>query len=232
MIVLITPTGGRPKQFKLCMEWMKNQTYTGKVLWIVVDDCEPMTTDSLLDNFRENWSIVKKYPKPVWRNGDNTQSRNLRVAINTLEFVPKEWIEAIFIIEDDDYYKPDYLEKMLFNLKGFEAIGQTKTIYYNLFYHTVTRNKNDRHSSLFQIAFTPIVLPIFEECLNHKFIDISFCKKLHNMNLFDGIPLSIGMKGLPGRAGIGVGHKMRGVSSDINNEILKKLIGDDFKFYL
>jgi len=45
MIALITPTGARPKQIRLCAEWMKRQTYNGSVLWIVVDDAIPITVD-------------------------------------------------------------------------------------------------------------------------------------------------------------------------------------------
>ena len=46
MIALITPTGARERQIQLCAQWMKQQTYTGDVTWIIVDEAIPVT-----DNF-------------------------------------------------------------------------------------------------------------------------------------------------------------------------------------
>jgi hypothetical protein len=229
MIVLITPTGSRPKQFELCMQWMKVQTYKGKVCWIVIDDCFPVTT-SKLDNFKDNWFIVKKYPKPIWKKGDNTQSRNLKVGIDIVKVLPD--VEAIFIIEDDDYYKPEYLQEMINRLKGFSLAGETKTVYYNLVSRSFKVNDNTGHSSLFQTCFTKSILPIFESCLTSSFIDIRLFKKVQNANLFEAGKLSIGMKGLPGRTGIGNGHRMKNGISDPDGEKLKELLGDDAKYYL
>jgi hypothetical protein len=133
MIVLITPTGGRPDQISICSHLMHKQTYQGKVVWIIVDDCIPQTTDFINVDFRENWTIIKIYPIPSWSSGQNTQARNILVGINTLlASYPKEEIEAIFIIEDDDYYKPVYLQRMTEQLKGFDIAGEINTIYYNV----------------------------------------------------------------------------------------------------
>jgi hypothetical protein len=231
MLVLITPTGSRPKQFELCMQWMKQQTYTGKVVWIVVDDCFPKTIDILNEDFRENWLIIKKYPKPLWEIGKNTQGRNLKIAIDIINVFPKDWVEAIYIIEDDDYYKPEYLQTMKYCLKGFTLAGEVKTVYYNIKYKMFKEMANTSHASLFQICFTADALPILEKYLNDGFIDINFCKNIKNINLFEANKLAIGIKGLPGRPGIGIGHRQKGIL-DINLNKLKELIGEDYKYYL
>lgn len=244
MIVLITPTGGREEQFKLCLNWMKRQTYTGRVLWIVVDDCNPKTTNSLNLNFRDNWTIVKKYPRPVWREGDNTQGRNLHYAVNVIKALPKGWIEGIFIIEDDDYYKPTYLEEMLKQLKGFDIAGQSNSIYYNVYTRVYKVHKNgdssSKHASLFETCFSVNVLSLFEECLNQKWIDVAFWKtgkeQGKSLNLFTNLQLAVGIKGMPGRHGIGIGHKLgmgfTGSKDTVDLSMLKTFVGEDYKYYV
>jgi hypothetical protein len=107
-IALITPTGGRPKQIQLCAEFMRKQDYKGKVLWVLVDDVLPNTVDCVdLVDFRKSWQIVKVFPSPVWSVGQNTQARNLLIGIEIVK--NHKDVEAVFIIEDDDYYNPQYL---------------------------------------------------------------------------------------------------------------------------
>jgi hypothetical protein len=235
MIALVTPTGARPKQIELCAKFMRNQDYTGKVLWVLVDDAEPVTTQNISLAFRENWTIWKIFPKPVWRDGQNTQARNLISGMN--EVKKFEDIEAIFIIEDDDYYCPCYLSVMMEKIKGHEVTGQVRTIYYDVVHKGWIRNGNMGHASLFQTAFTPASIHLFERvCKSRKiFIDAGFFKAMHlnKINLFEGKYLAIGIKGLPGRRGIGMGHRMDArMTADPEFAILKELIGEDYKYYL
>ena len=230
MIVLITPTGGREKQIQLCAKWMKEQTYTGSVLWVIVDDCSPRTTDFISSEFKEDWTIVKVYPKPVWEQGQNTQSRNLQAGLNA---IPKNVdISSIFIIEDDDYYKAKYLEIMTIMLESYDLCGETNTFYFNPKYNAGRRNHNNKHSSLFQTAFTPNLISEFERILinNIKFIDIELFKLKVKINLFTGLDLAVGIKGLPGREGIGNGHKLTTYHTQ-NNIRIEQLIGEDAKYY-
>lgn len=234
MIALITPTGGRPKQIELCSKFMKCQDYQGEVLWILVDDCMPITTDGIDNPFRENWKIIKLFPSPSWGVGQNTQARNLLVGV---EEVKKYEIEAIFIIEDDDYYSPRYLREMMNKIGNYKVIGELCTIYYNPIKQCYRNNRNRHHSSLFQTAFTPAMIPIFEMVCKsqQKFIDMIFYKNvaLHDIRFFEGENLSIGIKGLSGRQGIGAGHRMDvRMVPDHNRQELKRLIGNDFIYYL
>lgn len=130
MIALLTPTGGRPTQIRLLAKWMQRQTYTGQVLWILVDDCNPTTViDNMPSSFPPNWTIIKVFPRPVYQ-GINTQGRNLRAAITEL----KKWdkITSVFIIEDDDYYSPNYLRMMVAYLNDYDLVGEANSLYYDV----------------------------------------------------------------------------------------------------
>jgi len=236
-IALITPTGGREKQIELCAKYMKAQTYPGKVLWVIVDDCVPKTTESIKQGFKDNWDIIHVNPAPVWRAGQNTQSRNLKAAINE---VKKHEVSEIFIIEDDDWYSPEYLNVMREKLKGFQVAGEALTYYFNVEIKDGYRNQNHKHSSLFQTAFKTSALPAFERAIqNQKFIDLDFFRSLPSgvVNLFEGGDLAVGIKGLPGRAGIGSGHNIRSFKKPETTvferlQILKKMIGKDYLNYI
>lgn len=234
MIALITPTGGRPIQFKFCQHFMKNQTYKGEVVWVIVDDCWPVSTDLVKEDFKDNWTIIKVYPKPVWRAGWNTQGRNIKAGIDALINHTKE-LEAIFIIEDDDCYKTVYIEKMIKYLMGYSSAGEKNSVYYNVFFGGYVINDNTKHSSLFQTVITMDSLPWFEQCLGQKFIDFVFFSKAENVNLFNAGNLAIGMKGLPGRYGIGAGHTnamfWRNDRKDPEFKWLQSQIGDDASLY-
>ena len=229
MIGIITPTGARQSQINLCKIWMQRQTYTGQVAWIIVDDAYPRTIENVI---RPGWDVIKVYPEPRWMTGQNTQGRNIAAGVNTLLANFKD-IEAIFIIEDDDYYRPVYLEKMMQKLNGFDLIGERNTIYYNVYQRRHFTNPNNIHSSLFQTAFTLNAIPVLELSLENRFIDCALWRDVKNSFLFNDGNLAIGMKGMPGRGGIGAGHsKMRSMPEDRDMNYLKSLIGqEDAKLY-
>jgi hypothetical protein len=233
MIAAITPTGSRPNQFNLCSRWMQRQTYKGEVTWFIVEDCHPRTTDFITDDFKENWTIVKIYPTPLW-HGENTQARNISNGIYELfKKYKQSEIEAIFIIEDDDWYRATYLEEMMNHKSTFDLWGESNTIYYNVYYRRYAANNNFAHASLFQTAFSPKVFREFEDCYSQKFIDFVFWAKIANRNLFSAGNLAVGMKGMPGRGGIGAGHSRAfTMLVDQNCQYLGSLIGvDDAKLY-
>jgi glycosyltransferase involved in cell wall biosynthesis len=233
MIALITPTGGRKAQIHMLSMFMQNQDYNKQVLWVIVDDCTPETTQFIDDKgFKPKWMVIRLYPELHWERGQNTQARNLLAGIAEAE---KYDIEAVFIIEDDDYYPPNYLLEMMKRLEGFELAGETKTVYYNVKRLGWSRFNNVKHASLFQIAMKLSVLPLFKKiCLQHKkLIDIKLCKQVKNKNLFKAEPMAIGIKGLKGRAGIGIGHSdSRALFEDSSREKLKKLLGKDSEYYI
>lgn len=233
MIALITPTGARPFQFNLCQTWMLRQTYQSKVAWFIIDDSIPRSTDMVTDDFKPDWTIHKIYPMPLWIPGQNTQARNISAGINAMvNTYSQNEIEAIFIIEDDDYYKPIYLERMMANFQTFHLIGERNTIYYNVQWRRYITNSNTIHASLFQTAFKYEAIHIFIDCLPNKFMDLVFWSRVSNRHLFNENDLAIGMKGMPGRGGIGAGHsRAMNMRGDSNMAYLRNLIGEDVKYY-
>lgn len=227
MIALITPTGARAQQIKLCAKWMRNQTYKGEVVWIIVDDVIPTTTDFIEEGFKQNWKVVKRFPNnPVWVSGMNTQSRNLREGMEAISELPHE-VNSIFIIEDDDYYSPEYLEVMVEKLQHSKLVGEMKSCYYHIRSKKVYENKNTKHSSLFQTAFDVSLSRVFGNCLRGGFIDIKFWGKVtEDKELFlKNPPLSVGIKGMGGRNGIGAGHLL----ANRNYETYKEAANSDLK---
>jgi len=228
MIALITPTGARPDQIRLCSKFMKAQTIKD-VVWIIVDDALPRSTDFIKEDFKEGWTIEKIYPEPFWQFGQNTQGRNIAAAMQRVKELNPD---AIFIIEDDDYYSPTYIEKMLVKLQGYDLAGERNTIYYNVRLRRWCRNGNALWSSLFQTAFTMAVVPVFEKLYGEKFIDLELFKNIRNKNLFNDGDYGIGIKGQPGRAGIGAGHGwIRNMIPDPDMSKLREFIGEDYKYY-
>jgi len=235
MIALITPTGAREQQIKLCAQFMARQDYTGPVVWVIVDDALPHTTDFITTSFRAGWQIVNVYPQPPWQAGQNTQGRNIAAGIDALlANYARKTIEAIYIIEDDDYYRPCYLSAMRQRIEGYQLAGETHTIYYNLRLRRWIENQNAAWSSLFQTVFTLQALPTFTKLYQEKFIDYSFFQLIEQKkNLFRAGNLAIGIKGQAGRAGIGAGHGfIAHMLADPDGEKLRELIGNDANLYL
>jgi hypothetical protein len=241
MIALITPTGARPAQFELCQMFMRRQTFTGEVVWCIVDDAQPRSTEMVQADFKPGWTIIKIYPSPIWQHGQNTQARNIEAGMNALlANYQRADIEAIFIIEDDDYYRPVYLERMMARFADYKVLGEMNTVYYNVFYRNYFVNRNTSHVSLFQLAFRPEMIELFASNYRQQFIDFKFFEKLHSLlyvhrgevGLFNEGNLAIGMKGMPGRAGIGAGHgKLLNMRPDPQMLYLTHEIQDDAKLY-
>jgi hypothetical protein len=59
--------------------------------------------------------------------------------------------EYAFIVEDDDYYSPDYFERM--DINGHDFIGGLRTTYYNIKTKRYQHLHHDGRSSLFTTGF-------------------------------------------------------------------------------
>ena len=97
-ISVITLTGGREIAFTLCERWMKRQTLKPDE-WIVVDDYEKRTKCKM------GQKVIRR--KPFWRPGEMTLQKNLLEALKIVTG------DIILIIEDDDWYSPNYIENIL-----------------------------------------------------------------------------------------------------------------------
>ena len=219
-LTLLTTTGARPEAFALCERWMAAQTFRGPVRWVIVDDgAEPQ----IVSLSRDGWFVEVHRRRPYWSPGENTQGANLRHALEQIDAS-----ERVVIIEDDDWYAPGWLEVVDAQLRLFELVGEISAHYY----HVVSRRYRDmgnvKHASLCSTAMRGAALALFRAIVSRQetFYDILLYQKFTAHRLFDGRSV-IGMKGLPGRAGIGSGHD-RGFVGDVDasGEILRMWVGD------
>jgi len=237
-ITCITPTGDRPLAFALCRQWMAHQTRRPGQ-WIVVDDGKvPMALDEAFKIY-DFVKYVRREPRPD--DPQHTLALNLQA---TLPFIAGD---KIIIMEDDDYYAPEYIAEVARNLDRHEVVGITQAKYYHLptgGYHT---HQNASHCSLSETAFRNSFLPEFQEVLRERDasphpagtdVDLRIWRKVGSRGYRfsdSDKPLYLGIKGLPGRTGIGIGHNpsmYRGVRDTADRAMLKKWAPKDCQVYL
>lgn len=226
MLTLLTATGARPAAWALCERWMARQDYTGPVRWIIVDDGpepQPVTFR------RDGWQLVLVRPSPHWAPGQNTQARNLLKGLGAVDPA-----DSLVIIEDDDWYAPDWLSTVAAELQHAELVGEHRARYYNVQQRCGRQLVNTGHASLCSTAMRGSALRDFSDACRArpKFIDLELWRRARGRRLFGGHRV-VGIKGLPGRGGIGMGHEpeFRG-EADASGALLRDWIGEDAEVYL
>lgn len=235
MIDIITPSGDRPLQFSLCVEWMKRQTFTGPINWIIVDDSVEHYS---IPKMPDNWTVthIKKEKDPNIKN--STQAINIMCAIDHLKY------DNIVMVEDDDYYSPEWLEVCYNSLKTHSLIGRDNIIFYNMY----TKSYWDKSykgfdtNAMAQTALRSSLIPNLKNaCLLDMdptgMVDHNLWKSVDKNDkiLLERGPVEyvVGIKGLPGRAGMSNKHKQMLINSDNNFQALKSIIGiDAFEIYM
>jgi len=200
-IAAITTTRGDRGQFlEQCKKLMKNQTR--KLDFHFIIDYLPINDDiDLIDRFRLGIKLAKE---------------------NNVDFV--------FIIEDDDYYPYNYIEKMM-QFSNYDMIGCEQTIYYHLDQAASKLFVHPFRSSLFCTAFKlKAVTDFFYPPKTEPYLDIFLwqfaCQKLNYYLITE--PLAVGIKHNIGKRA-GNGHLMKYT----NLEGLKKYIDNrNIDFYL
>lgn len=221
-VTVITATGDRPLCLDLLSRWMENQTLKPDQ-WIVVDDGNEI--------YIPNQWCDYIYRKRKENEPECTLNLNLMRALQNVQG------DVILFCEDDEYYAPDYIKTMTERIKGFSAVGICKSKYYHLPMRTYFVHPNKDHASLAQTGIMTGVLKNQVHILDgNPFIDVRLWRELKSQGcLFDDGQencLYVGMKGMPGRKGVGWGHKGIG-RIDPNLAMLKKWIRreKDFKAY-
>lgn len=227
MITVITPTGDRPLMLALCRQWIAMQTVKPDQ-WIVVDDGKVASTPP------PGADYIRRAPRRS--DGDQTLVVNLKKAIPYIKG------SKILIMEDDEYYAPGYIERMAKELETHEVVGIIEAKYYHLPSGGNVQIANIVHASLAQTGFRESFLPTFDKLLrdHSPYLDARLWKvALVAMrgHLFPDreAMLYVGMKGMPGRTGIGTGHTTKMYNNnfdDIHRSVLKRWIPRDYKVYL
>lgn len=223
---VLTPTGARPEAFALCQRWARQQDYTGRVVWFIVDDGP---NPQHVGPMPPNWQTVLIRRAPFWKPGQNTQAANILRGLDAVDVN-----QPLAIFEDDDYYAPGWLTHVAGLLGDADLVGETKSRYYNVRTRVGRELPNTKHASLCACAMVGPGINALRRAAQgrEKFIDIDLWRRVRRQRLFTGHRV-VGIKGLPGRGGIGVGHRQefRG-TADPGGRLLREWIGKDAEAYL
>jgi len=224
-ITVITPTADQPKGIELLEQYMSRQTVQPDE-WIVSDDGLVPAT-------------LTKNQIHLITSREHEGGKSL--ANNILKGLEKATGSVIVIMEHDDYYKPNHIEVCLRTLKGFDATGCIWQRYYNV-EHKCYLTMENVGSALCNTAFTKELIPFMRKAAQKAFNKDQYCvdrffwdslvSKRKNIHQIDTV---VGIKGLPGRKGLGLGHrpdKKRGWRNDLTLDVLKKWVGEDIKNYI
>lgn len=219
MLTLLIATGCRPEAWAISEKLLARQTYHGPARLVVVDDgpqAQPVTLQ------RAGWTVDVVRPQPYWTPGQNTQARNLAAG---LEAIPAD--ARVVVWEDDDYYGPGYLADVDKWLARHALAGESHARYYNVATGRGKAMNNTRHASLCSTAMRDEGLAAFRKAVAKadKFIDITLWRSCPG-RLYRTTHV-VGIKGMPGRDGIGCGHASA-FGSRVN---LRDWIGEDAALY-
>lgn len=236
MITLITPTRDRPQAFALCEKYMARQTYNGPMQWIVVDDGDVPAKATMGQTY------IRRAPSGL----TNTLAPNLLEAIKHID--PSS--EEIFFFEDDDWYAPGYIEGLLCHVKGREIVGLGCHRYYNVSTRRWKIFNNAIYAGLCVTAIAPSMLGWLKQSCegaiadNDPWVDLRlwcanpiYPQRQHNSYVLPNNGLSVGLKSMPGRTGLGSGHGVNDpadffIHFDKHCQLLRVWIGDDAKEHL
>lgn len=232
MISLITCTGFRPEAFALCHKYVCRQTYKGPIQWIVItDDPDKSTLISTLKSVPTNIHPELYNGPDEWKPEFNTQRGNMNEALKHVKG------QKVLFIEDDEWYSPRYVDEMFKLLNFVDICGETNALYYHVQIPGWKRMHNYRHVSLCQTGIKSSLLPNIIKAVNsgEMYFDINLWNQAHEQRvsccLFESMDLCVGMKGLPGRGGLGAGHKNRDYLMDPGLVKLREVIGPDVELY-
>lgn len=196
-LTLLTATGARPLAWSLCQQWMAHQDYAGPVHWIIVDDGpEPQP----LAPVPAGWTVDLIRPHPLWQPGQNTQARNLQLGMRAVGNDAR-----LAIIEDDDWYSPQWLSTVATWLERADLVGECRNRYWHVGVRGALQHNNTRHASLCATALKGPAMAAFRALLSgpaRRFYDLQLWRRFSGRKHLSPCSHIIGLKGLPGRPGV------------------------------
>lgn len=164
----------------------------------------------------------------------------MNFATNVLNALDAVTGTMVIVIENDDHYAPDHIEQCIKGLAKQSAYGCPTLRYFNVAHRCYVEMRN-RGSALCQTAFRRELIPVMRQAAEQSMaardfsIDGRFWAPRQRMAT--GPQTVIGIKGLPGTAGLGIGHRPKSSRgklwrSDPELSTLRKWIGDDADAYV
>jgi glycosyltransferase involved in cell wall biosynthesis len=217
MLTLITPTSDRPEAFRMC-EWLIKRQTVPWYRWIIADGGSQKLTPTM----GQEHLIVSHHENPV----QNFRA-NLRAALDRVQDN-----ELIAFIEDDDWYAPEYLQWIGNKLQSHDLVGAARAKYYHLTNALWKEMGNTHHASFCQTGVTRSAVKWLRNYLRsdagNAFVDMHLWKdttlNIPSRWLEPESTLTIGMKGLPGKTGLGNGHRINSGRDDSSRRMLKQLV--------
>lgn len=222
MISLVTMTADKPLALQLCEAYVaRMRVGLSDIEWIVADGGQEKVPPPAHSIYIRT--------EPYLHMADNMKN-NFYTALDAARG------EIIMVIEDDDWYHPNYISYYLrrMNETSAELYGEGDAKYYNIRNQTYHLHKNKYHASLCQTAFRKSLIPkVIEqvEKAHDCFFDLRIWRNLEGHVDFPG-KHSVGIKALPGRIGVGTGHKRVFRNIDPEFRVLKSWVGsiDTFQY--
>lgn len=148
--------------------------------------------------------------------------------------------DLVALIEDDDYYHPEYLNNMCYHwiqMGRPSTFGYGDTYYYHLGLKAKHYQLHRERSSAFTTFMTRDLLNMNWPADNHSFVDIDIWKQFPGVTITAERPLAIGIKGYKEGAHFGgMGHNdkwstyLKGPDHDLA-WFRTMLDPESFKFY-
>lgn len=199
---ILTPTGMRPEGLALLGEYLNAQTYEGPLIWTIVDDCDPSTR---IPRMRKGITVNVIRPGWRWQPGKNTQARCMALGLIGLVGLN----DAVIILEDDDVYLPEHVSNVLSWLERVDLVGERDSCYYNVATRRWRVLPGKYHASMCSVACkgraTDLLLKLCQT--GSKMLDMRLWRTFDGLKELLDSHNVVGIKGLPGRPGIGVGHR-------------------------
>lgn len=219
-VTVITPTGDRPEALTLLRRWMAAQTMQ-PAQWLIIDDGKKQ-----VGHIHEA-QVVRREPQPS--DDPCTLGINLKTALPLVEH------GKVLIMEDDDWYSPNYIETMAALLDEHELVGVTGTKCYHIQVPGFRPMGRFDHASLSQTGFRKSFIPQVERAIPGDCqVDLRIWWTFHagKGHLIDGSQkqLHCAIKGLPGRAGAGCAHTTENYQPDHGYQKFQEWCAD-WEFY-
>lgn len=224
---VLTCTGNRKHLIPQLKKYLDRQTVQPGQ-WLIIDDGEDKIPPEMIEGadrfFRD-------------RTSESNQKNLIRSMLEVLIFVK---YEKVIIMEDDDWYHPQYLEVMSNYLDQYDLAGQKNTYIYNVPAKAWYQSDCKEACTLGRTGFTKAVFNTIQETLpkTRRMPDMAIWLNYEgNKIMLPPDPhLYVGIKGISNNAITKADHdpeSSRLKNKDENFEDLRKLIGDeDAEFYI
>jgi hypothetical protein len=119
-------------------------------------------------------------------------------------------------------------------LERFDLVGESCARYYQIGTGRYKQLANSQHSSLCSTAMKGPALELFRRVCQRadKFLDLSLWQRFAGTRSLRSTQMVVGIKGLPGRPGIGAGHKPEFSGQvDEDGSILRQWTGANHDLY-